>query len=191
MASQSSTCSTVLSSEHLVSLSFRRDALLPFLFSCVGIRYQEQSIGSVPLTGGDVLTGRIESSHPCLALWSCFLCHSWLFARGVFWFNCRILDYVIMALEFFIRSFLSWSLGLKGTCFLACDVFEKSGYLYYCSFVLILWLLLWGIFGCAELSFVCICCMEYLGGLLLYWAQISPALFFASWHESGLLLTIF
>lgn len=96
-----------------------------------------------------------------------------------------------MALEFFIRSFLSWSLGLRETCFLACDVFEKSGYLYHCSFALILWLLLWGIFGCAELSFVCICCKGYLGGLLLYRAQITPALFFASWHGSGLLLTVF
>lgn len=83
----------------------------------MGIWYQEQTFGSVPLTGGDVLTGRSEVSHPCLALRSLFLSHSRMFAKEVFWFNCSLLDYVIMAFEFFIRSFLSWSLGLRGTCF--------------------------------------------------------------------------
>ena len=85
-----------------------------------------------------MLTGRSEGSHPCLALRSRFLSHSGMFAKEVFWFNCSLLDYVIMAFEFFIRSFLSWSLGLRGTCFLAFDVFEKSGYLYHCSLALIL-----------------------------------------------------
>lgn len=133
---------------------------------------------------------RSEGSYPSLALWSSFLSYSQMFAKEVFWFNCSLLDYVIMAFEFFIRSFLSWSLGLRGTCFLAFDVFEKSGYLYRCSFALILWLLLWGAFWCAELSFVCACYMGCLCGLFLYRAQLTPpAPFFASCHESRLLLT--
>lgn len=67
---------------------------------------------------------------------------------------------------------------------------EKSGYLYHCSFALILWLLLWGTFSCAELSVVCVCCTGCLCGLLLLWSQVTPpACFFASCLESRLLLT--
>lgn len=184
---------STLSDWLMCAVSFCRDAPLPFPFSHVGIWYQEQAFRSVPPAGGDVLTSEVkwsEGSHPCLSLRSRFLSHSWMFAKEAFWFNYSLLDYVIMAFEFFIRSFLSWSLGLGGTCFLAFDVFEKSSYLYHSSFALILWLLLWGPFWCAELSFACVCCMGCLCGLFLYTARINPpASIFANCHESRRLLT--
>lgn len=44
--------------------------------------------------------------------------------------------------------------GWEGLVFWPLMYLKKSGYLYHCFFALILWLLLWGAFWCAELSFV-------------------------------------
>lgn len=158
MASQSSTHSALLSSQWPVDLccfSLLRCSS-PFSIFPYGSLIPRTNL-QICLTGrGWCVNRRSKGSHSCLALWSCFLSYSWMFAKEAFWFNCSLLDYVIMAFEFFIRSFLSSALGLRGTCFLAFDAFEKSGYLYHCSFALILWLLLWGAFWCAEYSFVCL-----------------------------------
>lgn len=164
-----------LSDWSICAVSFCWNYLLPFLFSHVGIWYQDQTFGSVPPAGEWCVNRRSEGSHPCLALWSHFLSYSWIFAKEVFWFNCSLLDYVIMALEFFIRSFLSWSLGLRGTCFLAFDVFEESGCLYHCCFALVLWLILWGAFWYAELSM----CVSAIWDVFVVW--------FCTRHKSPLL----
>lgn len=126
MASQSSTHSVLLSSQWLVDLCwlFLLRCSSPFSYFHVWeFETKNEPFRSVSLTGGNVLTGRSEGSHPCIL--EPFLSHLQMFAKEVFWFNCSLLDYVIMAFEFFIRSFLSWSLRLRGTCFLAFDVFEK------------------------------------------------------------------
>lgn len=44
--------------------------------------------------------------------------------------------------------------GGEGLVFWPLMCLKKAGYLYHCFFALILWLLLWGTFWCAELSFV-------------------------------------
>lgn len=193
MASQSSTHSAQLSSQWLVDLCcFFLPKWSSFsVFPC-GNLIPRPNLWICPTSRRWCVNRRSEGSHPSPALRRRFLSYSQIFAKEVFWFNCSLLDYVIMAFEFFIRSFLSWSLGLRGTCFLAFDVFEESGYLYHCCFALVLWLLLWGTFWCAELSFVCVCCMGCLCGLVLYQAQITPpAPYFASCHEIRLLLTSF
>lgn len=96
-----------------------------FLFSCVGIWNQEGTF-HMCLTDRRWCVNREKwREPPMLSISEPFLSHLQMFAKEVFWFNCSLLDYVIMAFEFFIRSFLSWSLGLRGTCFLAFDVFGK------------------------------------------------------------------
>lgn len=183
-------CSALLSSQQLNLCCFFLLRWSPFFILPCGNLIPRSNLWICPTNRRWCVNREMQREPSVPSTLEPFLFHSWMFAKEMFWFNCSLLDYVIMAFEFFIRSFLSWSLGLRGTCFLAFDVFEKSGYLYHCSSALILWLLLWGAFWCAELSFVCVCCMRCLCGLFLYWAQITPpAPFFASYHESRQLLT--
>lgn len=156
MSGQSSTHSILLCSQWLVKpLAVFVEMLFSlFPFSCVEIWNQEWTF-HICLRDRRWFVNREKWREPSMpSILELFLSHLQMFAKEVFWFNCSLLDYVIIAFEFFIRSFLSWSLGLRGACFWPLMYLKKSGYLYHCFFALILWLLLWGAFWCAELSFV-------------------------------------
>lgn len=166
MASQSSTHSVLLSLQWLVNLCwlFLLRCSSPFSYFPVwGCETKNEPFTSVSVTGGDMLTERNEGSHPCQAFWSlscptyrCLLkrCFDLTVAYWIMWlwhFN-SLLDLFCLC---------PW--GWEGLVFWPLMCLKKSGYLYHCFFALILWLLLWGAFWCAELSF-----MSLLHGMSLW-----------------------
>lgn len=125
-----------------------------FLFSCVGIWNQEQTFHICPADRRWCVNRRSEGSHPCQAFQSlscptyrCLLkrCFGLTVAYWIMW-----LRHLNSLLDLFCLGPWGW----EGLVFWPLMCLKKAGYLYHCFFALILWLLLWGTFWCAELSFV-------------------------------------
>lgn len=125
-----------------------------FLFSCVGIWNQEQTLHICLADRRWCVNRRSEGSHPCRAFQSlsrptyrCLLkrCFSLTVAYWIMW---------LRHLNSWLDLFCLGPWGWEGLVFWPLMCLKKAGYLYPCFFALILWLLLWGTFWCAELIFV-------------------------------------